>query len=105
MKKIMMALGCLLLSACLTGCAYFGTTQTDLSYGADGKPQRQVVTKAKAWTLFSARSKLAQWKATQTDKSQGATVGGLEQQSIDTTTNLAVLIGTATGTAIKTLAK
>lgn len=92
--------------AALAGCARFSTTQTDLSYDTTGKPQRTVTTRATAFTFFSANSKLAQWKATQNDHSQGATVGQLEQQSSDTvTTNLVNAIGIGVGAAVKALVK
>lgn len=75
----------LISAAALTGCARFSTKQTDLSYDpTTGKPIRQITTRASAYTVASANSKLAQWKATQTDKTQGATVGGLEQASSGT---------------------
>ncbi len=64
----------------LTGCARFTTTQTDMSY-EDGQPARQITTKATAWTFGTAKSSLAQFKATQTDKTQGASVGALAQES------------------------
>lgn len=69
----------LLLLPALTGCARFSTTQQDLRYDA-GQPTTAITTKASAFTLFSARSDLARWKASQTEKSQGAEVGGLSQQ-------------------------
>ena len=76
----------------MTGCARFSTKQTDLSYDpTTGKPLRQITTRAASYTLASANSKLAQWKATQTDKTQGATVGGLEQASSGT--NVAATLG------------
>ncbi len=64
----------------LVGCARFSTTQTDISIGEDGT-QRKITTKATATTFAASKSVLSQWKASQTDKTQGATVGGLEQQS------------------------
>ncbi len=63
----------------LCGCARFSTTQTDLRY-ENGKPSTAITTRATAYTLFSSRSDLARWKATQSEKSQGAEVGGLSQQ-------------------------
>lgn len=81
-----------LLVLALTGCARFGTKQTDLSYDpATGKPLRTITTRASSYTFFSANSRLATWKAAQTDKSQGATVGGLEQSA--TGTNVAATLG------------
>jgi hypothetical protein len=67
----------------LVGCARFSTTQTDLSY-ENGKPARQITTRAKASTLFTARSALANFKASQTDKTQGASVGSLSQETSGT---------------------
>lgn len=65
------------------GCASFSTTQTDLSY-EDGKPQRQITTRASASTFFTSKSQLANFKATQTDKTQGASVGSLTQEASGT---------------------
>jgi len=70
-----------LFAGLLTGCAQFNTTQTDVS------PERTITTKATAWTFLTSRSALANFKATQTDKTQSAAVGALTQES--STTNLA----------------
>ena len=64
------------LAAGLSGCAHFSTTQKDERIG----DATTITTKAQATTLFSARSALANFKATQTEKSQGAEVGSLNQQ-------------------------
>lgn len=91
----------------LISCARFSTKQTDNSYyDKQSKPCRLIITKATAFTLFTSKSDLATWTATQTDKSQGAKVGGLTLQSsspIDT--NLATVIGLGVGTAVKAMAK
>lgn len=73
-----------LLTAALTlsGCARFSTTQTDTS--DEKKGIRIIVTKAASYTLFTSKSDLAKWKASQTDKSQGAEVGGLTQATSGT---------------------
>lgn len=68
------------------GCARFSTTQTDYSYDTKGTPSRKITTKASATTFFDATSALAKFKASQTDKNQTATVGGLDQSV--TSTNL-----------------
>ena len=65
--------------ACLVGCARFGTVQKDIRY-ENGKIAGEITTRASAYTLFSAKSDLARWKATQSEKSEGAEVGGLSQQ-------------------------
>ncbi len=75
----------------LTGCARFSTVQTDISStDSYGQPTRTITTKASSYAIFEANSKLSQWKATQTDKSQGASVGGLEQ-SASATNAVAIL--------------
>ena len=88
MKAKLAAAVCVL---ALVGCARFSTKQTDLSYGTDGKPLRGITTKATACTFWSSSSQLANFKATQTDKTQGATVGTLNQ-SADTSTNLSAIV-------------
>ena len=79
-------IGLLLLAACgalLMGCSTFTTTQTDFSY-EEGKPVRQITTKAKARTFWDSKSALASFAATQSDKTQSAKVGGLSQESSGT---------------------
>lgn len=78
MKRIITLVACV---AAICGCARFGTVQKDLRYDPDtGKLVGEITTKAASYTLFSSRSSLANWKATQSEKSQGAEVGGLSQQ-------------------------
>lgn len=67
----------------LTSCAHFSTTQTDMSY-EKGLPVRQITTHAAATTLFDAQSQLAKFKATQSDKTQSASVGSLNESSSGT---------------------
>ncbi len=70
----------LVMVACLVGgCARFSTTQKDLLY-ENGEVRQAKTTHATSYTLFSSKSSLASWKAQQTDKTQGATVGDLNQQ-------------------------
>lgn len=86
------------------GCARFVTSQTDTSYAKEGTPERAITTKASAYTLFSAKSTLSTFKATQTDKTQSATVGGLEQQASEPTNTLNTLeavVGAAVRTAVQ----
>jgi len=71
------------------GCARFTTQQTDVSYEL-GQKTREVTTKASALTFIEAKSSLANFKASQTDKTQGATVGSLNQAA-DAGTNVANL--------------
>lgn len=85
----------------LFGCARFHTVQIDLSYDdpSSQNPTRTITTKVTAHTFFSAKSELAQFKALQTDKTQSAAVGVLNQSS--TETNLINALGAGIGTAIK----
>ena len=62
----------------LVGCARFNTKQYDKRYNERGEMATEISTKATATALFSSKQ-LANWKASQTEKSQGATVG-VEQQ-------------------------
>jgi len=93
MKKILLPLT---LAGLLTGCARFSTTQTDVSYATnpttgEAIPQRKITTKVKATAFLDANSELSKFKASQTDKTQGASVGGLNQTT--TSTNLAAIFG------------
>jgi len=68
------------------GCARFTTTQTDLSYDEkSGNPLRSITTRASAATWWDSQSALGNFKATQTDKTQSATVGSLNQSSTNNT--------------------
>lgn len=85
----------------IVGCARFGTTQTDNSYDPEtGKLIRSITTKAASHTFFESKSALAKWKASQTDKTQGAEVGGLSQDA-GPGTNTANLVNSAVGAAVE----
>jgi uncharacterized membrane protein (UPF0182 family) len=93
------------LAACCvagTACARFTTTQTDISY-ENGIPARQITTKAQAYTLIESKSTLASFKATQTDKTQSASVGSLAQES--NATNATAAAGAFLGELIRAAAK
>lgn len=77
MKKIIIYSSLLVV---LTGCARFSTTQKDIR---DEKTTK-ITTKASSWSFFDSQSDLTKWKAAQTEKSQGAEVGGLTQRSSST---------------------
>ena len=64
-----------------------------------GQPVRQITTKATSTTFFSAKSDLAKFKASQTDKTQSATVGSLGQEGGQT--NAAISAGAFIGEIIK----
>lgn len=68
----------------LAGCSSFSTTQTDVSFNDKGLPLRSITTKAKARTFFDAKSALTNFKANQTDRTQGASVGSLNQEASGT---------------------
>ena len=75
----------LLLVLCLlatASCARFSTDQSDTSYDTTtGQPLRTITTEVAVWTLFDANSALAKSKAINTDKSQSAELGGLNQSA------------------------
>lgn len=73
----------ILLLTLASGCARFSTTQTDLSY-EEGKPSRKITTRVKASTFWEAKSSLASFAASQTDKTQSAKVGALSSESNST---------------------
>ena len=87
----------------LAGCARFNTTQKDLSY-EQGKPSREITTRATAYTFFAGKSSLATWKASQTDKTQGASVGNLSQEA-NAGTNLNSLVESVVSAAVKAAVK
>ena len=81
MKRTLTAIAALALTV---GCAHFSTQQSDISYDDQGKPARAIETTVTAFTLFDANSALATSKAVNTDKSQSAILGGLNQSSTGT---------------------
>jgi len=89
-----------LLALSLSGCARFSTKQTDISYDDAGLPQRSITTTASATTFAASKSALAKWKASQTDKSQGAEVGGLDQAA-DASNLVKAAVDAAVGAAVK----
>lgn len=90
-----------LLMLALVGCARFTTHQTDTSTtDKDGKISRTITTKATSTTLFEANSALANFKAAQTDKTQSASVGSLNQAA--SSTNAVNEAASFLGTLIKT---
>jgi len=86
MKRILTIAALLALTA---GCARFSTKQTDIRYEA-GSPATAITTKASAWTFFSAKSNLQNFKAKQTEATQSADVGSLAQEA-DATNIVAAL--------------
>lgn len=85
----------LLICLVLTGCANFSTKQVDRSY-EEGKLVREIITQASATTVIESKSELAKFKATQTDKSQSASVGALNQDTAATNaiSDAALFLGT-----------
>lgn len=65
-------------AALLTGCATYTTKQSDIS------PERSITTEVTVRTFWDSNSQLANSAATQTDKSQSAKLGTLNQTSTST---------------------
>jgi hypothetical protein len=69
----------------LSGCARFTTRQTDESWTTeDGGTYRIVVTHATTTCFFDSQSRLARFRAVQTEKSQSASVGDIESAASGT---------------------
>lgn len=85
----------------LCGCANFGTTQIDRSY-EKGQLVREITTKVTASTFGTSKSELAKFKASQTDKTQGASVGNLGMETSGTN---AVRVLQEIGEIVKALPK
>lgn len=73
----------LFLTLLCTGCASFKTKQVDERVLPDGS-RTSVTTYAASRTLFTSKSDLANFKASQTEGNQSATVGSLGQASSGT---------------------
>jgi hypothetical protein len=75
----------------LCGCSSYQTIQTDSRKEAqDGTAITEIKTTVKARTFFDSKSKLADFKASQTEKSQSTSVGSLSQES--SATNVAPVV-------------
>ena len=72
MKRIITLVACV----ALCGCALFKTKQTEVR----NEQTTTITTEVKAYTLFSSKSELAKFKATQNNSVQSAEVGSLTQQ-------------------------
>ena len=79
MKKLIVLTTCTL----LCGCARFGTNQVQYdTFNTNGEiVSRRTETTASSFTFFDSKSALATFKASQSDKTQSATVGGLTQEA------------------------
>jgi len=92
MKKLLP----LIAAALFAGCATYTTKQSDVS------PERSITTEVTVRTFWDSNSQLANSAATQTDKSQSAKLGTLNQTSTSTNITeqleillkLAALLGT-----------
>ena len=76
----------LLAALALCSCATFSTTQIDdrdkiTETNGTIHEKTRITTRAAGATYWASKSSLAKWKAAQTEKSQGAEVGGLSQSS------------------------
>lgn len=85
-NRLLLSLALVLLTG---GCSTFKTVQSDSREEYDpttGKlvSKNVITTKAGSRTLWDSDSQLANWKATQTEKTQGAEVGALVQKSTAT---------------------
>lgn len=78
------------------GCARFKTTQTDYRYDEQGNVSTKIETKASASTFFAGKSALANWKAQQSEKSQGAEVGSVNQEVTDVGNQIAIIAESVT---------
>ena len=86
----------------LVGCSSFRTVQIDERTDPNGE-KTKITTKASSRTFFDSKSNLAKWKATQTERSQGAEVGNLSQESHGT--NVASLVEAVASGVVQGLGK
>lgn len=81
MKRTMTLIAC----AALCGCATHTTVQIDKRYDQDtGKLVGEIATTTKARTFWESTSRLTDFKVSQTEKTQGVSVGSLNQESSST---------------------
>ena len=96
MKKQLPSVLCVLLVLC--GCASVRIKQTEASDGTRS-------TEFRARTFFDSKNELAKARTTMTDKSQGVTVAGLDQESSGTNATALVhaAVSAAVGAAVKSV--
>lgn len=92
------------ISFCIVGCARFSTVQRDISYNCEtGKPIREIVTKAGAYTVWASDSQLANWEAAQSNTNQGAKVGAVNQKTDVINSNVTAIVTRAVEAYLKTV--
>lgn len=89
-----MAIALTFLALCLTGCASFSSEQDQTKPDGTNTKSHQRI-----FTFWDANSSVAKLRASTTDKTQGLTVGGLDQES--TSTNVNALVEGIVGAAVK----
>lgn len=98
----------LVLLLSLVGCARFSTRQSDVSVSYEkgtNKVTRTITTEATSYSLWASKTALSKFKASQTDKTQSATVGSLSQESDVINTNVAELSANVVRAAIEAALK
>ena len=83
----------LLILLLLPSCASFRTVQIDERKNEKTGEITKITTRAGSISFFDGKSNLTKWKATQSEKSQGAEVGGLSQSV--SSSNLVTISGNA----------
>jgi hypothetical protein len=89
--------------AIANGCSTFSTTQSDEREDINGK-MCAVKTQVRATSFFASRSALSGWHASQTEKTQGASITGLVVDS-NAGTNLNAIVGAVVEAAVKAAIK
>lgn len=84
LKHIGLHISAIAVLLALPACSTFSTTQIDERTNQKTGETTKITTKAAARTFWDSKSNLAKWKATQSEKSQGAEVGGLGLESSGT---------------------
>lgn len=99
MKKLLIQTSVLVI---LTGCAHFSSRQTKTDKDGTIITSHQSVT-----TLFDAKSDIAKLRASTTDKTQGLTVGSLNEETSGTnvTSLTEGIVSAAVSAAVKSTVK
>lgn len=87
---MVLAFGALALLVLCAGCSTYSTQQKDISYDPKTGQNREITTTVKAGTFIASKSALTNSKASQTDKTQSAVLGSLNQESDATATLKAI---------------
>jgi hypothetical protein len=100
MKKLLPLLSLVVLVGCTNGCAHFSSRQTKTDKEGNVITSHQSVT-----TFFDGKSDIAKLRASTTDKTQGLTVGSINEETSGTNATALTegIVSAAVSAAVKSV--